>query len=638
MLESVDLNPRRLDVLHRFYKLISAIVEAKGDAYLDVLEIVSYHTGRARRAAISLLMTVWPKAIGHLVVSKPLPTTTYTHSLDPRRQQHSTVDHPNNHQFVPWRFDSTSPTMFERASQLECQACSTSIRGFGLLCPFCMCAVHFDCYDYSEGSHVFEYALASDARIRRMAMHRFCRILPSSRYRRESGNLTIRKGRHNFRLINLFTLTLCFICRRPLWGCTMQGLRCTACIHVAHSSCLLNASTGDLPQCDVSSVDSGHVTIDWTIFRRSFADHFGEFFPPQNTPDNRTYEEISVYWKVLWVQLQLLNNGLALGSIVIRQEDSRFTDPKDNKVDEFELQYLVNRYEERLTSGDLLLSASMESYLQENHTYAPKHALLFDWSAMAYITATIKSTFDSGLPTAGASPSLLNVNNPTSDLDESPEMLSQPFEAVSIAHMRDALGYEFGLTSDIAARHMLVHLHEIGFFERQDLNPRLFDSGQGPQGIYCRFPLPLGLDISNDTETLVGSVEACLIDIDLSVNETGFLLLNRRLWPNGMASEYALRRLTRAILRWIFAEVGDFLPRHMQGKIQRFQRMIAWQRCYGTILLSNICFLVSAQATIRMFGLPRETCGPMRPAQPITEGTTLHPGGCYLQSMALGGY
>ncbi|KIJ28067.1 hypothetical protein M422DRAFT_270702, partial [Sphaerobolus stellatus SS14] len=42
----------------------------------------------------------------------------------------------------------------------------------------------------------------------------------------------------------------------------------------------------------------------------------------------------------------------------------------------------------------------------------------------------------------------------------------------------------------------------------------------------------------------------CLSDIDITVNEYGFLLLERRFEPTGVPSEYALSRLTTIILTW----------------------------------------------------------------------------------------
>ena len=71
----------------------------------------------------------------------------------------------------------------------------------------------------------------------------------------------------------------------------------------------------------------------------------------------------------------------------------------------------------------------------------------------------------------------------------------------------------------------------------------------------CFFRLPLGLDLSSGVESLIVAIEVCLRELDVSMNEAGFLLLVRRLWPNGMLSDYAIVRLMRALLNWILSEV-----------------------------------------------------------------------------------
>ena len=92
--------------------------------------------------------------------------------------------------------------------------------------------------------------------------------------------------------------------------------------------------------------------------------------------------------------------------------------------------------------------------------------------------------------------------------------------------------------------------------ERADAHPVLFTEGADPERVPLVFPLPFGFDITLEVETLVATVEACLSDIHLSVNEVGLLLLVRRFWPNGMLSDYSFRRLAKAILSWILSEVS----------------------------------------------------------------------------------
>lgn len=356
------------------------------------------------------------------------------------------------------------------------------------------------------------------------------------------------------------------------------------------------------------------MTIEWTIFRRSFADHYGDLFISQDDLGKKSYEEISVYLAVLWTQLQIMNNGVALGSIVIKQEKARFTKPKDNKVDEFELQYLVKLYETKLASATLPLSAAMENYLNESQLLASNHAFMFDWSALVHITATIKSFYGVEKASVSTSPSLLNVNLPNIGLNEKSDA-PQPFELVPLSHMRDALGYEFNMFADAAARHTLCHLHQLGFFEREDLDPFLFRGKKELEQIHCTFPLPLGLDISTDIETLVGSVEACLLDIDLSVNEAGFLLLVRKLWPNGMTSEYAMRRLTRAVLGWVFAEVClHYSGGDVNVDFDSLHRMIVWLLFCVITWRSNKYFLVCVQEAKFFLGRRRSCRGPYQRA------------------------
>lgn len=555
ILESVDLTSPHAPTLHRFCQLVDLIATSKPDSYLDILEVVAYHTNKARRSALCVLSTFWPNALGHVTVSKPLPIFSYLDSLQRSGGSgpmlRSRADHPYAHQFVPWRFMSPSkPAIFEGALQQACRSCSMAIHGFGLLCPFCMCAVHFDCYDYPEGSFLSQYSMASDSSTQKVAVHRFCHVLSP---RRDWDSQFVKKERHAFRLVNIFTLSLCFICRTPLWGCITQGLKCTSCQQFVHSTCLSRATAIDLPRCRSVTIDSSHMSIDSETLRRTFSDHFREILAVEDLK-NRTYEEISVISAVLWTQLQLLNNGVALGSVVITKRPN-FHNPTKRDPAEWELHYVLQSCERYLSSGRLPISVAIDEYLQESHRTAAEHYMLFDWSNLAYISTIIKSSFEESKPVF-ASHDLLNVNQlQGSALDDTDDTLRHPYEVVSLPHMRDALGYELHLFSDTTAGYLLSHLHHLGFFNRQDFHPILFEDRISNNDIPCVFAIPLGLDLSTDVETLFAAIEGCLSDLDLSVNEQGFLLLVRRLWPNGMASEYALQRLVRNIISWIFAEV-----------------------------------------------------------------------------------
>jgi hypothetical protein len=548
-LENLDLVNARPELLYRMVRFIDAIVSIKVDAYLDVLEVIAYHTPKARHAAVIILANFWPKSLGHVIVSKPFPALNYTASYNENRQLGGVH---NTHQFVPWQFGSSSPTsrLIDCVMRQECPRCLKGVHDFGLLCPLCMTSVHFDCYDYPEGCQSFGYKIPSNSiTTQGSANFRFCHILLT---RTDSRSHAIRRGSHDFKLVNMFTLGLCFVCRKPLWGHMLQGYRCTWCKLFAHVNCASGPSAS-IRQCGSFNFDSSLIEIDWSDLRRSFVDYYHDFPLSNKDLDNKTYEDISVFFAGLWIQLQILNNGVAQGSIVVRRNKTLFYSTKDD-IPEFELQQLIKLFRDALSSGRLSVSEFLMDYIQQNRIRASEHNFMFDWLALAYITASIKSSYDVQKPTISPSSSLLDVNPPETFKEVNNES-QHPFEMVPLSHMRDALGYEMHVHSDTTARLILLNLHQLGFLNRYDLGQVLFDGKEDYEQTFCVFPLPLGYDLSTDVETLVSAVEACLQDLDLSVNEAGLLLLLRRLWPNGATSDYALRRLTRTVLCWIFAEV-----------------------------------------------------------------------------------
>ncbi|KAF7338262.1 hypothetical protein MVEN_02051500 [Mycena venus] len=547
VLESVDVAPgneSRVDVIHRFYRLVDLIVIAKPDAYLDILEVAAYHPP-ARRSAMSLLSTFWPKAIGHLVVGKSLPLASYIDSVLGRPRTSLHRDHPYAHQFVPWHFFSQHSPFSTGLAQHACHSCSTPIEGFGLMCPFCMCTVHFGCYDYPEGTQVVPYA--SDKNVQRVATFRFSVLLCN---RWTDGPSVIARNGHSFRPVNLFTLCLCFVCCKPLWGCTMQGLRCMSCAQFVHPGCV---SLGGLFPCtgDENVAEAKSMTIEWPALRLSCREYYGDILSlTREQLGIRSHEEVSVFSAVLWTQIQIMTNGVSSGSIEIFQNGRSAAHVKDHQVDTFELHLVAQWCDALLLSGNLRLSIAMGDYLDLTKQQRPTHGIMYNWSNLVYIASTIKSPY----PIPMASSDLLNVAQPDSLNDEAAASPSHPFEIVPLAHLRDILGYELLVHSDAAARLLLSHLHHLDFFNRLDMKPNLIDEDTFNKDTICVFPIPLGLDLSTSVETLAAAVEACLVDLDLSVNEAGFLLLMRKLWPNGMATEYSLKRLMRAIVNWILAE------------------------------------------------------------------------------------
>ncbi|TFK89146.1 hypothetical protein K466DRAFT_545801 [Polyporus arcularius HHB13444] len=556
ILESIDLPSSSSGTLHRFHRLLSRIAESKPDTYLDALAVIAYHTPRARHAAVSLLLSYWPHAIGHLTISKTLPSINYQEAIV-RETQGAVVSrrlqsHPYSHQFVPWRFPKASgPAIFAGTSHSDCHSCTSPIEGFGLFCPLCMCMVHFNCYDYPDGSFFTQYSVAADSSMQKIAVHRFCHVLPQ---RHATGPEVVHKAQHAFRAVNLFSLTLCFICRNPLWGHVLQALKCSSCNQFVHAACLTKATSSDLQRCRTIVIDDTYMTISWKALRKSFADHYREVFLTEADLPLKTYEELSVFLAVLWIQLQILANGLALGSIVVQQGSSS---NDDGQMDEFELHYLVNLYEAYLSSRAMPLSQALSDHFAENRLRAPDTHIFFDWNVLTFILSVIKAPASQSDGMNGSSADLLTASQPGNDRDSSLDDGAYPYEMVTLAHLRDQLGDELNLHSEAAARYLLSHLFHLGFFQRVDSHGNLFDGGPHPERLQCSFPVPIGLEVSTEVETLVASIEACLSDIDLSINEAGLLLLVRKFWPDGMLTDYALRRLSKAVLAWIVSEDDD---------------------------------------------------------------------------------
>jgi len=555
--ENITILNTTLPSRHRFFRLFATIIEAKPDAYLDIFEVVAYCSVRARQAAVVMLSTYWPRALGHPVVTKMLPTLNpleFTNTLSETASSH--VDQ-YRHSFVPWNFSSPSDSL-----SISCFVCAEELEGYGVVCPLCRCGVHFKCYTYPEGCSLAQYDVDPDGD-GKTAQYRYC----YSQSPRRFGRTELRKSRHLFKLANIFTLTLCFLCGKPLWGGTTQGMKCSECHRFVHPGCLSRVSSKNLVVCEGRPTYDARVRIPWAALRQSFAETYKGFIFKLDQLNDKSHEEICVLYSALWIQLQMLQSGVSLGSIVVEKPPPEAgSGPTRNQLDKkgirkFELHYLTQLYHSFLTGGNLRVSPTFEEYFLENDINAENHLICFDWASLVYMLTVIKSP-PSHLPLAGENSSdLLDVNLP-----EGSHMIKPPandavtahtYEIASLAHIRDTLGAAFDITSDDGARYLISHLHSLGFLERTDLADLWVsdDATTNYEEEYCTFPLPVGLDLSNEVETLAAAIEACLSDLDLSVNEVGLLLLTRRFWYDGMLTDNALRRLTKCLISWTLTEV-----------------------------------------------------------------------------------
>ena len=181
MLDRIDVSTASIETRTRVYRLYELIMDTKPDAYLDLLQIVAYHSSNARYSAMTLLANYWPEATGHLAVTRPFPLWRPNN----RERVNASIS-PFEHEFVPWRFPanrkrSTAIGNADFSASDICQACGNNLYGFGLRCTLCPCIVHFSCYDSPSGSFLSQYPLNTEGGTHRVAVTRFSRLLPKRR-------------------------------------------------------------------------------------------------------------------------------------------------------------------------------------------------------------------------------------------------------------------------------------------------------------------------------------------------------------------------------------------------------------------------------------------------------------------------
>lgn len=545
-----------LETLHQFYSTLSTIVRLKEDAYADIVDVVAFDSLSSRRIAIEALTTFWPKSFGHLILARPFTIMSYDENvrnvaIPPLASPFASKD---IHEFILWRFNSppaaSSDSHLRPSNRLtaNCAVCTKPIIGIGLYCPCCTLTVHTGkCYDHEGGIDLLRYE-ARENQQEKISTIRYSRPLPE-RFDVEQANP--RRERHLFEPVHLFSLVLCFLCKKPLWGCYNQGLRCSSCLHYAHASCLENIK--DLPSCRSTRFSWKHVTIQWDVLRKSWIEFYGPLMWKEGELFDRSYEEVSIAYGIFWIEMEILTAGMSSGSIVVEYRASRNPVSVSNPhgLENFELHYFVALYYAQLTGSRLAKSRNTAEYIENCGPLEPDISLLHNLPLLMLAASVVK------LPQTKRSVQneFLHVG-----IEEEPDIsedLPHPLEIVSLAHIRDALGYQVAIFSDMAARFLMAQMHRVGVFVRVDSSADVFPLGDfNAMDVLCSFPSTLAIDASTSVEALFTSIQACLEDLDVSVNEFGFLLLVRRCWPSGLMTDYALSRLTSLVLSWILSEVS----------------------------------------------------------------------------------
>jgi hypothetical protein len=532
--------------IDRLRRLLESLLRVKNDIYLDILDIVAYGNSESRVMGLRALSTYWPKAVGYPLVGLPLPQIGFQ---DAARSRFKHIQ-----QYIPWQFPRKTISSETASTVIDtniCERCGRSVEGFGLLCiSASFTPHHLDCLNSNDHLIMSQYATETGVKV---AAVRFCHVphnpkasvfTPLDGETTSSRYLLVAKG-HTLRLVNVFQLVLCFVCRKPLWGIVAQGYKCDKCHGFAHGSCLDHA--GDLPVCSLPA-ETGSVAdirIDWDTLRRGFLAYYSKLAVTETDVLSSTTEDIMVLHSVLALQLSIVESGIAGGTVAVQQAISPMN--SSDHIDPFELSYLAELYDAYLRSDRLTTSAALEDYLSSRMPTARDLVVsdqgIFSIGLLSFIVALLRSPLDYVPPSS----SLLQVqgdNRPSNNF-------AQSLEAMETSLMRDILVRDFGLHSEIAFHHLIEFIHQLGFLARADAGPLVFPPAASTSSTTCVFPVPLLVDASPCVETLVVAIEKCLSDHDLTVQEHGFLLLVRRCWPDAYSSRYALERLTRAVAKWI---------------------------------------------------------------------------------------
>ncbi|CAG8469401.1 8345_t:CDS:10, partial [Diversispora eburnea] len=524
IIQFIRIENSSLETLHQMHKTLGIMIQRKPDLYLDIIEIIALGDSNCRKLAINILFHFWENSTGHPAIGESLPTINYFTDLkikEKEKDNHSSIIMIDKHeQFLPTDIPNA------------CVQCFKSIIGFGIRS---------------------EYSLIESG-VHKLSTPRYCNVkhgpreLISINQNVDSKLPIISKfiANHKFRFINLFTLTLCMICRLPLWGIMYQGYRCEICNRFIHSSCL-NLVEKEI-DCQQSILSENDALINHEILRESFKNYYKQILIPEEKIINYTYEELSVMVTILQMQNNLLNNGIMAGCLIVKQKFHNPLSPRNEKFKKFELQEFIEIYETYLRSGKISLTTISEEYWESvGKKYNPWIISCEDY--LAHISAAIKSRIDF-------------------DYFNNNDHLSVNDGILTSIELIQWMKKNLGMLNEYSIKIFLQQMSNHGFLERIDGNPILFPSddnnnhdenSENLENLEYSFPLPFATECSPTVEALITSISACLSDINISINECGFLLMTRRCWPDPYISKYVLERLIYSIIEWICNEDDKLL-------------------------------------------------------------------------------
>ncbi|KAL9542636.1 hypothetical protein MBANPS3_008515 [Mucor bainieri] len=426
---------------------------------------------------------------------------------------------------------------------------------------------------------------------------------------------------HLFQLVNLYTLTLCACCGLPLWDITQQGYHCMECNRFVHVACLARAEeAGGFAgqQSNSSETSSFHmclpyqpllesdIQISQADLAASLCAYYDDALPTRAEQlDGRSFEEVGTMLNVLVLQDHLLHCGVAAGCILITHasdDDPLLMVPPDDtttttttpplfKLDTQPshcavLTRAIQLCSDHLASGKCFGSVFLSDFCGGT-TQADRYVLSKE-EYLGHLSAMIKCLMTNFEPPTVATTA--DKRRSTGFLQVSPNPFAQasswedaqddhgheddddndfgeghvPHESLDRSTLLSWVMTNLRFTSRKAAEILLQHMRNLGLFERFDASPMLFPCSDHSKAVQVVFPVPYAIDCSAHVESLITALEACLQDVDLSINECGLLLLVRRCWPDPFMSAYTRQRLIHALVGWIFDEDERLLALHAE--------------------------------------------------------------------------
>ncbi|KAI9478247.1 MAG: hypothetical protein EXX96DRAFT_241867 [Benjaminiella poitrasii] len=356
---------------------------------------------------------------------------------------------------------------------------------------------------------------------------------------------------------------------------------------------------------------------DIEISQADLSKNFIEFYDdavPANTYslEGRSFEEVCTILNVLLLQERILHYGVATGCILITQEsdDPLLSVPDASNDESGDITASQISYCSPLTSAIKICFDELKAKKYNNSTFIKDfygdelkdidECLLSKEEFLSHLSAMMKCLITS-FPNNNLSPStMLNSNSPASALLDKRKTagVARGFLQVSSSPLTSMWDDEYddfhegnppneyldrsvllswtmtnlNFKSQKNAELLLQHMRNMGLFERFDASAVLFTNSstkynqfqEQENQIQCIFPVPYAIDCSSTVESLINSIDACLQDIDLSINECGLLMLVRRCWPDPFMSRYTQERLIRAIVAWTFDEDERLLALHAE--------------------------------------------------------------------------